>query len=130
MAQDHTTFKDAEYERDLRPQNRMGENRGPEHYARRTAYDLKEIHRSLQDLPDDTLKQIPVVDSGQRLELGAVYFDLAHPERGEFRGMNDQEAGPDECLVPKSDVDYELWNRLTGIQNPDQLGRFSTEEAA
>jgi hypothetical protein len=108
----------------------MGENRGPEHYARRTAYDLKALHKGLRELPDDTLKQIPVVDSGQRLELGAAYFDLAHPERGEFRGMNDQEAGPDECLVPKSGVDFELWNRLTGIQNPDRLGRFTTEEAA
>src|SRR5438477_13157814 len=107
MAQYHTSGKDLEYEEDLRPNPRAGKNRGPEHYDTFTAFDIKELHESLRDIPDDALKQIPVLESEARLEEGATYFDLAHPERGEFTGMNAQQAGPDECLVDKSRVDFE-----------------------
>ena len=134
MAQDHVSSKDLEYEEDLRPRNRAGENRSPELYDTRSAFDIKSVHASFRELPDDVLKQIPVLETGEVLEEGATYFDLAHPERGEFTGMNDQEASPDECLVNKSDVDFELWNRIIGVTHPDRLGRFANprerEEAA
>jgi len=32
-------------------------------------------------------------------------------------------AGSDNWYVPKTEVDYQLWNRLTGVQNPEQAGR-------
>ena len=128
MAQDHATGKDLEYDEDLRPNPRAGENRGPGHYDTLTAYELKDLHRSLHDLSDDVLKQIPVIETGSRLETGATYFDLAHPERGEFTGFNEQETGPDECLVNKSDVDFELWNRLIGVSNAERLGRFAESD--
>ena len=125
MAQYHVTGKDMEYEEDLRPNNRAGENRGGERYDTFTAFDMKDLHERLRELPDDVLRQIPVLDVGARLEEGATYFDIIHPERGEFTGMNDQEAGPDECLVNKSDVDFELWNKLIGVTHPERLGRFA-----
>jgi hypothetical protein len=30
-------------------------------------------------------------------------------------------AGPDNRYVNKSDVDYELWNRLIGVENPERI---------
>jgi len=114
------------YLEDLHVNDRQGQNRGPEHYLTRSAFDIKEVHERLQDLPDDVLKQLPVLESGERLEEGATYFDLLHPERGEFTGMNNMIAGPDQALVNKSDVDFELWNWLTGVDNPYRLGRFSS----
>ena len=125
MAQYHVSGKDLEYEEDLRPNPRAGENRGPGHYDTMTAYDVKELHEMLGEIPDDALKQIPVLEGQARLEEGATYFDLAHPERGEFTGMNDQQSGPDEYLVDKSTVDFELWNKLIGVTHPDRLGRFA-----
>jgi hypothetical protein len=32
------------------------------------------------------------------------------------------EVGPDNWYVPKSEVDYQLWNRLIGVTSPERLG--------
>jgi hypothetical protein len=118
-----------QYENQLHANDRAGESGGPDHENTRTAYDVKGLHQQLNTLTDDLLRQIPVLDSGTRLKEGAVYLDLAHPEKGEFRGMNDMIAGADSCLVAKNMVeDYELWNLLRGERNPERLGRFTSEE--
>ena len=31
-------------------------------------------------------------------------------------------AGPANWYVPKTEVDYQLWNRLIGVHNPERLG--------
>jgi len=87
----------------------------------RTAYDLKEAHRMLEGITDDGLKQIPVLWPGTRLDQGATYIDLREPRRREFTATADMIAGEDHWYVPKHDVDYELWNRLIGIANPERL---------
>ena len=87
----------------------------------RTAYDLKEVHRLLEGITDDGLKQIPVLPLHARLEQGATYIDLRAPERREFTATADMEAGPDNWYVAKDSVDYELWNRLIGVDNPERL---------
>jgi hypothetical protein len=93
----------------------------------RSAYDLKEAHALLHNLPDDVLKQIPVLATRTQLNEGALYVDLAHPEWGEIKGMNNMEAGPDNCYVAKADLDYELWNYLSGKTDTYRLGRFADE---
>lgn len=113
------------YDRDLNPHNRAGEIEGNQ--PTRSAYDIKELHRALSDFPDDVLRQIPVLEAGTRLEAGATYLDLRQPEKGEFTGMNNRTAGPDDWIVPKSQTDYELWNRLcNNISPPYRLGRLAT----
>jgi hypothetical protein len=87
----------------------------------RSAYDLKDVHRLLEGITDDGLKQIPVLAEGARLEQGATYIDLRDPQRREFKATGDMLAGRDHWYVPKDAVDYELWNRLIGIQDPDRL---------
>jgi len=116
-----------EYQKDLNPNAAAGINYGlvgphPEKGNPRTAYDAKEAHRLLVDFTDDQLKQIPVLPAGSRLEQDATYIDLADPDRKEFKATSDMEAGPDSLLVPKSEVDYQLWNRLRGVTDPSRTG--------
>jgi hypothetical protein len=114
-----------QWRRDLNPDAMAGQNVGtsnphPEQTAR-TAYDLKDAHRMLEGITDVGLKAIPVLWPGARLEQGGTYIDLRDPHRREFTATGDMEAGPDHWYVPKSGVDYQLWNRLIGIDNPERV---------
>src|SRR5204863_8392722 len=108
--------------------DRAGESDRPDPIGTRSAYDIKRLHDRLRDLPDNDLKRIPILDIGTRLREGGTYIDLLNPKQGEIRGMNDMEAGPTNAYVSKTDVDYELWNLLTGERDIYRLGRFATPE--
>ncbi|MDP8924635.1 MAG: hypothetical protein M3O34_17405 [Chloroflexota bacterium] len=111
------------FRRDLNPDPHGGQNFGPASENTVTsAYDIKDLNRDLPNLTDDELKQISVVQEGDQLEQGAVYFDLNDPGRGEFKARGDMVAEPGSRLVPKSKVDYQLWNALIGVENPERLG--------
>jgi hypothetical protein len=118
-----------EYREDLNPDYTAGENYGPKEHRFRSAFDIKDLSRRLSDLRDDQLKQVVVLEAGSRLKQGAVYFDLRHPERGEFKAVGGMEAGPQNWYVPKAEVDYQLWNLLIGIDNWDRLGDLVPEGA-
>jgi hypothetical protein len=87
----------------------------------RTAYDLKDLHNRLQGFTDNELQEIVVLPQGSRLEQGATYIDLRDPQPKEFTAMGGMEAGPENWYVPKSGIDYVLWNRLIGVTNPERL---------
>ncbi len=115
-----------EWRQDLNPNAMAGQNVGlagphPERNAT-TAFDLKTAHRLLQGLTDAELKQIPILPPGSRLEQGATYLDLHTPSHDEFKARGDMEADPENWYVPKDQVDYQLWNRLIGVTNPERLG--------
>jgi hypothetical protein len=118
-----------EWRGDLNPNALAGQNEGPWTAAAEkrapTAYDVKDIHRRYSGLADDDLKQIPVLQLGMRLQQGATYFDLNDPGRGEFVATGDMEVGPEQAIVPKAEVDYQLWNRVTGVEHPERLGAAS-----
>jgi len=117
-----------EYQKDMNPNAAAGINHGmagphPEKNSRRMAYDVKEAHRLLLgDMTSDQLKQIPILNAGSRLEQDATYIDLADPGHKEFTAAFGMEAGPDSLIVPKTEVDYQLWNRLRGINDPARTG--------
>lgn len=123
--------KPDEWEQDLHPNPMAGRNQGlegphPEKDDVPNAYEIKELHNSiLEGYTDDELKQIPVLPTGTRLEQGAKYIDLIDPERQEFTAMGGMEAGSDNKYVPKTEVDYQLWNRLKGVQNPERTGEVN-----
>src|SRR5947208_17175944 len=96
----------------------------PERNNPPTAFDVKDLHRRLRDFEftDDLLKQIPVLPEGSRLEHGATYIDLKNPSPREFTATGDMVAGPDNWYVPKDVVDYQLWNRLLGVTEPERTG--------
>ena len=115
-----------EWRQDLNPDVMAGQNIGlagphPEKDAA-TAYDIKAIHRQFHGFTDDELKRIPILPQGARLEQGATYVDLQDEGLEEFSATGDMEAGPGNWYVPKSEVDYQLWNRLIGLTNPERLG--------
>ncbi len=102
---------------DLNPDFLGGRNVGlhgphPEKHAR-TAFEVKRVHRRFHQFTDDELKRIPIVPTGTRLEQGATYVDLRALDEGEFTATAQIVATPDHWFVPKREVDYDLWNRLT-----------------
>jgi len=117
------------WEQDLNPNLGSGQNAGmagphPEKdEGLRTAYDLKPLHRRLQQYTDDELKGIPILNPHTRLEQGATYIDLRDDNPQEFTARGYMEASDGNWFVPKSEVEYQLWNRLIGVQNPERLGR-------
>lgn len=115
-----------EYRADLNPHPLAGQNVGVERTQQeknaRTAYDVKDVHRQFHGFTDDDLKRIPVLSPGTRLQQGAVYVDLQDEQLQEFTARGDMKANEEQYYVPKSEVDYELWNRLIGIDNPTRTG--------
>jgi hypothetical protein len=115
-----------EWRRDLNPDANAGINYGQtgddEVQQSRTAADIKELYDALPDFSKDELKQILILPAGTRLQQGATYIDLRTPDRREFTATGDMEAGPGNWMVPKSEVDYQTWNRLIGVTNPERTG--------
>lgn len=125
MPQEHPQPRDEFYD-DLHPQPQAGfnvEGVGPrDEQDARTAYDLKAAHQRLRRYADDDLKQIPVLPAGSRLLQGATYIDLAVESPTEFTATANMTAGEDNLYIPKSEVDYQLWNRLIGVKNKERRG--------
>jgi hypothetical protein len=113
------------YQQDLNPDASKGLNWGlagqhPEKDEPRTAHSAKEAHRWLSDVPDDELERIPLMPAGARLEANAHYLNLA--ERCEFKAEGNETVLEDQIIVPKSEVDYQLWNWLRGVQDAERTG--------
>lgn len=115
-----------EWRRDLNPDPLAGQNIGlhgsADEKEAHTAYEVKDIHRQFHGFSDEELKRIPILPTGARLEQGAVYVDLQDQSLSEVIARGDMSAGPENRYVPKSEVDYQLWNRLIGVTNPERLG--------
>ncbi len=123
-----------EWQADLNPNAGAGLNHGLDGQNSEKAdnapcaYDIKELHGQLQGYTDDELKEITLMPTGSRLEQGKVYLDLHDPDPQPFRAMGGQVAEAFNWYVPKTEVDYVLWNRLTGVENPARLDE--ADEAA
>jgi hypothetical protein len=116
------------YEQDLNPDASKGINWGdvgphPEKDNPRTAFDIKEIHNRMREWPDEELQRIPVLPAGARLEANATYINLNDSPPREFTAEGKEDVGDDDWIVPKKEVDYQLWNRLIGVENPARTGR-------
>lgn len=112
------------FDHDLHPDDLAGENHGLQGRTStggEPASDIKSLHTQLADLTDDELRNLVIIPEGTRLEQGAVYFDLRHPDTDEFVAMGNMVAGPDNSYVSKKETDYVLWNRIMGVTNPARL---------
>ena len=118
------------YQHDLNPNASQGINWGdvgPQAAKEnpRTAKEIKELHNRLSDFRDDELDRIPVLPVGARLEARATYLDLRHDAPSEFKAEGREVVTEDAWIVPKTEVDYQLWNRLRGITDPERTGMRS-----
>lgn len=87
-----------------------------------TAEAIKQLQQgSLRELTDEQLREIPVLPVGSHLRQGATYLDLSDPQRKPFTAMGNMTAEEGHYYVPKDNIDYTLWNRLTGVTNPERL---------
>jgi hypothetical protein len=119
------------YQEDLNPDASKGLNWGlagphPEKERPRTAKDAKEVHNLLSGFQDDELKRLPILPAGARLEANATYINLRVADAREFTAEGKEEVGESDLIVPKAEVDYELWNRLTGVTNPARTHQGET----
>ena len=83
---------------------------------------MKQLHERLNNFSSEELRRIQVLPAGTRLEQGATYIDLNNLDAGEFTARGDMEVSPEGLYVPKSEVDYQLWNRLVGVDQPERTG--------
>jgi len=116
-----------DFDRDLHPNRGAGLNDGIGDSSQAglgqvSAQDLKAVHRRLHAMSDNDLKQLPILKPGTRLAQGATYVDLESPNCHEFTARGDMIAHHDNWYVPKDSVDYQLWNLLIGVDNPERLG--------
>jgi hypothetical protein len=117
-----------DFDRDLHPNSQLEDITGlDDENMRETAYNNKDIVNAYPQLSNDELKRLIILPEGTALEQGSTYFDLKDRSRGEFTAANGNSAGQDNWYVAKSQVDYPLWNRLTGVDNPDRLDQPSGE---
>jgi hypothetical protein len=107
-----------QFDDDLHPDNRAGQHAGVSDTVFVPASEFKELHERLPQFQSGDLKRIMVVRTGERLEQGAVYCDLADFGRGEFKAMGGTAAEPGHYYVAKAETDYPLWNRLIGVDDP------------
>lgn len=77
----------------------------------------KNVIDALPNLTQDQLAELAVLPPGTPLEQGAVYLNLSHRERGEFRAMGGTEVGEKDRIVAKKATDHELWGTLTGTRH-------------
>ena len=73
--------------------------------------EIKQVYELLPDWHKDELRRLFFAAPGTRLKQGDVYLDLRTPDRGELTAHGEEEVH-EELLVPKSGVDYEIWNKL------------------
>ena len=117
-----------DFDRDLRPNTQpesMGELSADN--MRENAYNNKDIVNAYPQLTSDELNRLLILPEGTLLEQGSTYFDLKDRARGEFTAANGNSAGAENWYIAKSQVDYPLWNRIIGVDNPDRLDQPSGE---
>jgi hypothetical protein len=115
------------YQQDLNPDASKGLNWGlagphPEKDTPRTAKDVKEVHAMLSEFSDDELNRIPLLPAGTRLEANATYLNLSRLPGEAFTAEGKEEVGETDYIVPKNEVDYQLWNRMIGVREPERTG--------
>ena len=66
----------------------------------------------LEQFNDEELREISMCLEDQAQREGEQYFDLSHPEQGVITGRAGQSIPEGACLVPRSTLSEELWNKL------------------
>jgi hypothetical protein len=86
----------------------------------RTAADVNNLYPRLSQLTRDQLRSIPLLDAGTRLQEGKTYLDVRQLDKGEFFAGVGQVVRPGDEIVAKHQVDYQMWDSLSGQAEPSR----------
>jgi hypothetical protein len=98
-------------QRDPQPAAEPTEARGG---SRLTAYDSAVARDLLPNLTDEQLKQIPILPPGVPVDSEHTCLDLADPAVPERVVVAGTVVAENALLVPRGEVDDQLWNKLKG----------------
>ncbi len=115
-----------EADHDLRPsgadEQRYGEIPLGRVAHERTAADVKDLSRRFSGLTHDELRRINLLPAGTHLQEGETYLDLRDLTRGEFRAGVGQVVAPGQEIVAKHELDYQIWDYLSGQNDASAEG--------
>ena len=116
----------AEADHDLRPsgadERRFGEVPLDRVAHERTAADVKDLRGRLSQLTRDELRRINLLPVGTPLQAGGTYLDLRQLDKGEFVAGMGRTVEPDEEIVAKHELDYQIWDYLSGQADSSNAG--------
>ena len=79
---------------------------------RRTAMEVQAEHRILHEVPEQILREIPLVEEGASLVRRQEYLDFHDPARADFRAEGIEVVKPGQRIVSRADVSAEAWEEL------------------
>jgi len=88
------------------------ERRPREPAAHRRAIDVRGEHRTLSEIPEALLREMPLLDEGTSLERRHEYLDLHDPARADFRAEGSEVVKPGQRVIARTDVSVEAWEEL------------------
>ena len=107
------------YRADLSPDASKGINRAEvaNPQPTRTAADVRDLRESLRQFTGEELRQVIVMNEGDRLEAKAAYAKLSEDGLRQIQAAGDEQVHPGEVYVSKQGTPYTLWNRLVGKEH-------------
>jgi hypothetical protein len=79
---------------------------------RRHAIDVRTEHRTLSEMSETLLREIPLLDEGTALERRHEYLDLHYPARADFRAEGGEVVKPGQRVIARTDVSAQAWDEL------------------
>jgi hypothetical protein len=114
---------------DLNPDAAKGLNWGlAGQHPEKNLLSAKDVHALLSHLRDDELDRIPILPAGARLESNATYVNLRESPPREFTAEGSEEVGDADWIVPKTEVDYQLWNRLLADRSRQRFNELGQSD--
>ena len=107
--------------RDTLPREDIGSGATRSARVALNAETLKDLHTRLPGLTDEELKQTLIEPVGSLLREGSTYVNLRDPDLRSFTAHDGIRATENDAYVAKNSVDYLLWNRIVGVDDPREL---------
>lgn len=90
-----------------------------------TAADIEVLASRLDSFSRDELSRIPILPVGTKLAQGAVYLDMRIPASVPFTATAGTKATELNYYAAKTQIQYELWDRLVEALGPASMGEAS-----
>ena len=79
---------------------------------RKMAIAVQADHRVLREVPEQFLRDVPLLEEGTTLTRRHDYMDFHDPARGEFRAEGTEVVKPGQRMVAREDCSEDAWREL------------------